>query len=269
MPELPEVETVRRGLELLTKGRTIDHVDVLYPPIVGNDLSGFEAFKHQTIESVRRMGKYLIMITTDHALVMHMRMEGRFFIKKDAPIDRHDHVIFYFTDGEELRYHDVRKFGRILIKDKQHYQKTKPLKEVAPEPDQIDPLNFYHRLHQTKRHIKSVLLDQTVIAGLGNIYVDETLFRSGIHPMKRSHRITKKEAETIISEAQKVLNKAIALGGSTIRTYHSTLGIDGRFQNELMVHTKKGLPCPKCGETIIKITVGGRGTYVCTTCQKR
>jgi formamidopyrimidine-DNA glycosylase len=269
MPELPEVETVRRGLEHLLMHKTITHVDVIYPPIVENDISRFLMFKNQNIEAVKRFGKYLVLLTTDYALVIHLRMEGRFYIKKDQPIDKHEHVIFHLDDHTNLRYHDVRKFGRILIRDKHQYLNQKPLNQLAGEPQDLEEISFWKILKRKNRAIKTVLLDQTIVAGLGNIYVDETLFLCQIHPEKKANTITKSQAKQILNHASSVLKKATELGGSTIRTYQSTLGIDGRFQNELLVHTKVGMPCPSCHNEIIKIKVGGRGTYVCTICQKR
>lgn len=270
MPELPEVETVRRTLVNLVVGKTIKDVYYDYEPMIKMDTDLFILnLKGQKINKIERYGKYLVFILDRHALIMHMRMEGKFYIKtSDDEISPYEHVVFRFVDDIEMRYHDVRKFGTIHLIDLKSYHDTYPLNQLGPEPKDLNALDFYQKIKKRNTPIKVVLLDQHVISGLGNIYVDETLFLSGIDPRKKASKITKKQAETLIESARKVLEKAIALGGSTIRSYTSSLGVHGRFQNELNVHTKAGMPCPICQTTIIKTKVGGRGTYVCTTCQK-
>jgi formamidopyrimidine-DNA glycosylase len=202
-------------------------------------------------------------------MIMHMRMEGKFYIKNADEIKSpYEHVIFTLSDKRQMRYHDVRKFGTIHLIDKSTYLNTYPINGLGKEPKDIDPIDFYHLIHHRKTAIKNVLLDQHVISGLGNIYVDETLFLSKVHPKRSANRITKKEAAKLVESARQVLNKAIALGGTTIRSYTSSLGVHGRFQNELNVHTKYNEPCPICGTSIVKMKVGGRTSYVCLTCQK-
>lgn len=267
MPELPEVETVRKTLNNHILGKTIDTVDVYWenimPEVGKNDLKG------ETIKRIDRKGKFLIFILTNQVIVGHMRMEGRFFIKdKDEPRLKHEHVKISFTDGTSLRYIDTRKFGRLLIRNLDNYLEVPPLSNVAPEPHQIDFNEFYKTLQRKSIPIKQTLLDQSIVAGLGNIYVDETLFRAKILPTRPTNSITKKEAKEILKQADIVLKKATELGGTTIYTYESQEGVHGRFQNELLVHTKVGKPCPVCNNTIEKIKVGGRGTYVCFKCQK-
>ena len=268
MPELPEVETVRRTLLLRLKDETIKDIDIRYPNIIKTDLKSFKSVLiNQTIHDIDRMGKYLIFILDQHVIVMHLRMEGKFYIKSDEPYDKHEHIIFKFKSGMELRYHDVRKFGTMHVLSKDHYLDEYPLSELGLEPKDLNPKDFYQRIHRSERPIKASLLDQHIISGLGNIYVDETLFLAKVHPTRLSKNITKKEAESLISAATSVLAKAVRLGGTTIRSYTSSLGVHGRFQNELNVHTKKGEPCPICGTPIIKIKVAGRGSYVCPSCQ--
>ncbi len=269
MPELPEVETVRRTLAEQIVGKTIKDVSILYEPIIHHDL---DDFKHrligQMILRLERYGKHLVFILNEDALIIHLRMEGKFFIKKDEPLDKHEHIMFGFGDGITLRYHDVRKFGTMHLKSLSQYKETYPLNVLGPEPKDADPITIYHKLHQKKIPIKTALLDQHIISGLGNIYVDETLFLSKINPTRRTDKLTKKEVTSLVESATKVLDKAVQLGGTTIRSYTDSLGVHGRFQNELNVHTKVGEPCPICGTTIVKTKVGGRGTYACPTCQK-
>ncbi len=270
MPELPEVETVRRTLLKLIKGSKIIDVTYDYEPMIKTDINIFNnQVKGQRINDIERYGKYLVFILDQDVMVMHLRMEGKFYIKTLHELySPYEHVIFTLDDDRQLRYHDTRKFGTIHLLSKENYKSVYPLNELGAEPKDLDPMTFYEMIHHRKTAIKNVLLDQHVIAGLGNIYVDETLFLSSVKPTRKANKITKKEAIKLVESARSVLAKATALGGSTIRSYTSSLGVHGRFQNELLVHTKVGEPCPVCGHTIKKIKVGGRGTYVCTRCQK-
>ncbi|AUD64956.1 DNA-formamidopyrimidine glycosylase [Tenericutes bacterium MZ-XQ] len=268
MPELPEVETVRRTLLLKLKDQVIADTLIRYPNIIKTELKDFKhTLINQTIHDIKRMGKYLIFILDHHVVIMHLRMEGKFFIKTTEPYDKHEHIIFTFKSGLQLRYHDVRKFGTMHVLPLETYLNEYPLNELGLEPKDLNPKDFYAKIHKSERPIKASLLDQHIISGLGNIYVDETLFLAKIHPVRKSKSITKKDAEKLILAATSVLEKAVQLGGTTIRSYTSSLGVHGRFQNELNVHTKKGEPCPICGTTIIKIKVAGRGSYVCPSCQ--
>lgn len=268
MPELPEVETVRRTLELAIKNEVIDDVIIKYSKIIQHDLDDFSnQIKNQRIHEIRRKGKYLIFVLDQHVMIIHLRMEGKFFIKETEPFDKHEHVIFKFKSHKELRYHDVRKFGTIHLLDKMDYENVYPINQLGPEPKDIKLDTFYQTLKHKRIPIKSALLDQHIISGLGNIYVDETLFHARIYPTKLTCDLSKEDCKRIIEAATLVLEKAVKLGGSTIRSYTSSLGVHGRFQNELMVHMRKSLPCPVCGTEIIKLKVGGRGTYVCPKCQ--
>ena len=269
MPELPEVETVRRTLLLKLDSRIIKSVDVLHPNIIKTDILEFKTkVVNQQLKGIKRMGKYLIFILDTHVMIMHLRMEGKYYIKTNESIDKHEHIIFTLDDGSTLRYHDVRKFGTLHFLPLEGYQERYPISQLGPEPKDINLNTFYKQIHPLKRPIKAVLLDQHMISGLGNIYVDETLFLAKVHPTRLAFKITKKEASSLVNAAINVLEKAVALGGTTIRSYTSSLGVHGRFQNELNVHTKKGEPCPICQTEIIKIKVAGRGSYVCTKCQK-
>lgn len=270
MPELPEVETVRKTLEHVIKGQTIHQVDVLYPKIVRMDSTLFaEKLKNQTIHEIERMGKYLIIKLDRHVLVIHLRMEGRFFIKKHIhELTKHEHVCFHLSSGNILTYHDVRKFGTMDLLPIEDYKNQEPLCRLGKEPKDLSLDVFYHLIHKRNTEIKAVMLDQSVIAGLGNIYVDETLFQAKIHPTRKGVTITKDEADRLLHAARWVLNEAIKQGGTTIRTFQAMDGVHGRFQNELAVHTKVSQPCPICQTPIIKIKVKGRGTYVCPNCQK-
>ncbi|MCF7926933.1 MAG: DNA-formamidopyrimidine glycosylase [Candidatus Izimaplasma sp.] len=274
MPELPEVETVKNALRPLVKSKTIRDIDIFYAPILRNKTE--KAFKkileNKTIKDITRYGKYLLFNIGEYTLISHLRMEGKYYLKPlNVKKDKHDHIIFYFSDGDTLRYNDVRKFGTMdLIKTKELFLKD-PLKKLGPEPFEDRCTNYYlkQKLENKKIAIKSALLDQTIICGLGNIYVNEVLFKSHIHPTTPSNELSLEELDIIIQHARETLKKAIKLGGTTIRTYHTTDGVDGKFQNELLVHGKEGDSCLVCESIIIKTKVGGRGTYLCPTCQNK
>lgn len=273
MPELPEVETVKEILKRQILNKTISHVDVLYEKIVRN--YAVDSFKKelrgQTLTDIKRKGKYIFFHFDKAVLIIHLRMEGKFFVRKEnEPIEKHEHVIFHFTDGIDLRYHDVRKFGTMEITHQGEEKSVKGVDKLGYEPFDAEFTTDYlkEKITISKRPIKSILLDQTVIAGLGNIYVDEVLFLCKIDPKRLGNSITDTELTDITIFSKQVLADAIELGGTTIRSYMSSLGVTGRFQNELKVHTKEGVPCDVCGTLIRKTKVGGRGTYFCPTCQK-
>ena len=276
MPELPEVETVRRILDQQLIGLTILSVNVNYPKIIENvDEKTFkEELTNETFIKTARRGKYLIFILKEHSLVVHLRMEGKFFFKeKDSPYEKHEHVEFVLSDGHVLRYHDTRKFGRFVLLDTTNLDEILQIPQLAKlGPDgcgEVDVEVFYNKIKKSHEPLKVALLSQEYLAGLGNIYVDEVCFASRLHPEVPCNMLTKDDATNIVKNSKIVLQKAIELGGTTIRSYTSSLGVTGRFQNELLVHTKVGEACPVCGATIIKIRVGGRGTYLCPHCQKQ
>lgn len=269
MPELPEVETVVQTLKPLLIKETITAIKILFPKMIKTDLDVFQTKPiGQTIHDIHRKGKFIIVELDTDVLIFHLRMEGKFFIKKDEPFDKHEHLVLHLSSGRTLRYHDFRKFGTAHLLPIETYLEVPPLNQVGPEPKAIDPHQYYLMIKDSKRPIKAILLDQTKMSGLGNIYVDETLFQARIHPERKAVDLKEKEVVNIVLAARDVLAKAVALGGTTIRSYTSSLGVHGRFQNELKVHTKAGEPCPLCGTPIIKIKVTGRGTYVCPKCQK-
>ncbi|WP_027410191.1 DNA-formamidopyrimidine glycosylase [Anoxybacteroides tepidamans] len=274
MPELPEVEAVKRTLIPLTIGKTIHDVKVFWPNIIKkpSDITLFaKRLKGQTIHNIERRGKFLKFMLTDYVLISHLRMEGRYLLQTTGtPLAPHTHVVFEFTDGTELCYRDVRKFGTMHLFQIGEEEQQPPLAQLGPEP--FLPM-FTHeelavKLQKTNRKIKSVLLDQTVVAGLGNIYVDETLFRSGIHPERIAASLTNEEIERLHNEIIATLQEAIEKGGSTVRTYVNTQGEIGTFQLQLFVYGRQGEPCKRCGSPVQKIKIGGRGTHYCKQCQR-
>ena len=272
MPELPEVETVKETLKRIVLNKKIQKVEVLYPKII--EYPSVEEFinilKDKEIKDINRRGKWLMFNLGDYTLLSHLRMEGKFFIKQhDDEINKHEHVIFKFDDNE-LRYRDTRKFGRMYLYKSDEVNDKKPLNELGLEPWDKTLTSTYliEKYKNKKLPIKTVLLDQSIIVGIGNIYADEILFLSKINPLTKCSDLSKRDCERIIKNTREVLEKAIKLGGTTIRSYESSEGVHGLFQNELYVHSKENENCPICSTKIKKIRVGGRGTYYCSKCQR-
>lgn len=274
MPELPEVETVRRTLEQLVLGKEIMEVSVFWPKIIKapEPVEQFQdALRGQTIQKIGRRGKFLIFTLDDYAMVSHLRMEGKYGVHvKEEPYDKHTHVIFTFTDGSELRYRDVRKFGTMHLFRKGEEMEQMPLLHLGPEPlsEEFTVEGLSAKLARTSRKIKPVLLDQTVVVGIGNIYVDESLFRSGIHPERKASSLTVEEIKRLHAEIIATLSEAVEKGGSTIRSYVNSQGQIGMFQLELNVYGRKGENCKICGTPLEKLVVSGRGTHICPSCQQ-
>lgn len=273
MPELPEVETVRKGLVKLVKGKTIDRVEVLWPKIIEDpEVHFFIAdLKDQTINDIQRRGKFLIFKLTDYDMISHLRMEGKYeFFTNEAPITKHTHVIFHFTDGSQLQYHDVRKFGRMALVGKDQGDSYKGILQLGPEPlaETFLLQDFIRGLSKSHKAIKPLLLDQKLVTGLGNIYVDEALWQAKIHPEQPANTLKKNEIEVLRLAIIDVLARAVEAGGTTIRTYLNALGEAGKFQISLHVYGQTGKPCVRCGTPIIKFKVAQRGTHICPHCQQ-
>ena len=275
MPELPEVETVRKGLERLVVGKTIDAVTVLWPRIIElPEVPLFQAFlSGQEIIGVQRRGKFLILKLTDFDLVSHLRMEGKYeyFPSAQTAIqDKHTHVIFQMQDGSQLQYRDVRKFGRMALVPKNQSSKYKGIQQLGPEPlsHDFDKIAFQEALKKKTMAIKPLLLNQKIVVGLGNIYVDESLWLASIHPERLASSLTERETSLLYESIIAVLGQAVEAGGTTIRTYANALGEAGTFQVSLQVYGQTGQPCARCKTPIQKIKVAQRGTHFCPTCQK-
>ena len=267
MPELPEVETVVRTLEKQIGGRRIVKVKVRYDKMIIGDPREFEKkLKGETFRRFERRGKYLIFRMDHVTLISHLRMEGKFYIQSPQDeITRHMHVIFDLDDGSQLRYNDTRKFGRMrlvpLDYDFTHF------KDLGPEPF-LPSFNadYIHAFRQGKKTpLKSMLLDQSFTAGIGNIYADEILAACHLRPGRSCARITRQDEENIAYYTKKILKAAIAAGGTTIRSYTSSLGVTGRFQTDCTVHMQK--TCGRCGGEIKVKYIGGRSSYYCPHCQ--
>ncbi len=274
MPELPEVETVKRVLSKKIIGKKIVDVEVLFDKLLKNTTKeNFEnTIKNQTIVDIKRFGKYLILSLDNNDILIHLRMEGKlFYYDKKEEITKHDHIIFYFKDGSTLKYNDVRKFGTFDLLKKEEYLKYPKVKKLGVEANSIDLTKEYlkNKLKKSNKKIKIDLLDQTIINGLGNIYVDEVLFASQIHPESISKNLNDKDLENIVENSRAILNDAIKKGGTTIKSFAASDQIKGSFQEFLKVYKKKDQECGVCKTTIEKIVVGGRGTHYCPKCQRK
>ncbi|CUB27361.1 Formamidopyrimidine-DNA glycosylase [Bacillus subtilis] len=275
VPELPEVETVRRTLTGLVKGKTIKSVEIRWPNIIKRPAEPEEFARKlagETIQSIGRRGKFLLFHLDHYVMVSHLRMEGKYGLHQaEEPDDKHVHVIFTMTDGTQLRYRDVRKFGTMHLFKPGEEAGELPLSQLGPEPDAEEFTSAYlkERLAKTNRAVKTALLDQKTVVGLGNIYVDEALFRAGVHPETKANQLTDKTIKTLHAEIKNTLQEAIDAGGSTVRSYINSQGEIGMFQLQHFVYGKKDEPCKKCGTMISKIIVGGRGTHFCANCQKK
>lgn len=273
MPELPEVETVRQGLRALILNKTIANIDILWPKIVVNDQVFFkQTLLGQTFKEIDRRGKYLLFrLSHQLTLVSHLRMEGKYrLVPQDQPLAKHTHVIFNFTDGTALRYLDVRKFGRMQLIPTGAENTVPGLNQLGPEPTAatFKVAAFTTALQRHHKAIKPVLLDQHVVAGLGNIYADEVLWQSQIHPLQPANQLTTKQIQTLHQAIIAEMQRAIAAKGTTIRSYTDAYGASGGFQLALAVYGREGEPCQRCGTAIVKTKVGQRGTHFCPNCQQ-
>ncbi|MBS2126137.1 DNA-formamidopyrimidine glycosylase ['Fragaria x ananassa' phyllody phytoplasma] len=270
MPELPEVEIIVRILKNKLQGKKIIATKVFYEPIIKNK-NTFKQIEGQIILDIQRKGKFLLFfLTQELVLIGHLRMEGKLFIQPiQTQHDKHEHFALILNDNTSLRYYDFRKFGRFEVYHQNNFLTQTTLHQLALDPFEINIHTFYQRILKTKSVLKKVLLNQKIISGLGNIYVNEILFLAKLHPEFKASSLTLKQTKNILIIAQKVLRKSIKLGGTTISTFEAQQGSQGYFQNYLLVHGKKDQLCSHCDTKIIKIKIGGRGTYLCPLCQKK
>lgn len=273
MPELPEVETIRKTLKQLVVGETITGLTVYWSKIIKkpDDPKQFtDLLQGEQIHDIRRKGKFLLFELTNYTLVSHLRMEGKYGVfPKEEPINKHVHVIFHLENGKELRYQDVRKFGTMHLFLKGEAEVNKPLNQLGMDPFEtgFSIADIMSKIQKSDRPIKNILLDQHVVAGLGNIYVDETLYRSQIHPLRKGSSLKRKEIQRLLTEAKQTLAEAVEQGGTTIRSYVNSQGQIGMFQQHLYAYGQEGTPCQRCGHPITKLKVSNRGTHVCEICQ--
>lgn len=274
MPELPEVETYVRELAPLLRGRQVLDVSVTWPRTIA--LPTAEEFIAQMVGQrfmdFGRRGKYMLLGLADGlTLIVHLRMTGHLLtVAGDAPITAHTHVVMRLDNGQQLRFQDARKFGRLWLTP----DPAPVVAHLGPEPFTADfnPDYLTARLHGRSAPIKALLLDQSLVAGVGNIYADEALFRAGIHPMRPAGTLHSSEIAALHKAVQEVLGLGIAkagssLGGSSLQNYSRPGGAPGGFQEEFKVFRRTGQPCPQCGAPIMRSVVAQRGTHYCPHCQ--
>lgn len=272
MPELPEVETVRKALLLKLQNKKITNITILHNNVFNkNDIEEVkQKIKNQTINDIKRRGKWLVFELDNYYLLSHLRMEGKYLYRnKNQKVEKHELVIFNINNEFELRYKDVRKFGKMELVEKDKLNESS-LKKLGYEPWDKNLTSTYLKEKYKNKNIpiKTLLLDQSIIVGIGNIYANEILFLSKINPHTKGKDLTEKNLKDIIENTKKVLEKAIEEGGTTIRSYTSEEGVTGLFQNDLNVHMKENKPCPVCKTKITKEKIGGRSSYYCNNCQK-
>lgn len=287
MPELPEVETVRLQLRRKVAGKTIREVEVFHDKTMVAEGLEVDILRDKTIKDIDRVGKLLIFSfveTDDLFLLAHLKMTGQFFFvdrtgslsggghtmtEADSELPhKHTRVAYYFTDNSVLYFNDMRLFGYNKLASRQETEQARA--RFGPEPiaEDFDCEWFGERLRTRNTPVKAALLDQAFVAGLGNIYVDEALFKAGVRPMRKANLVTKKEAAALCAAAGDVMRAAITVGGTTFQHFSDTGGDNGNYTDYLQVFGRQGQTCYRCGDTIKKTRCAGRGTHYCPGCQK-
>ncbi len=273
MPELPEVETIKNILKNILIGKRIIAIDINRDKTI---LGSSEEFKNnlvnKTILDISRKGKYLIFHLSENFIILaHLKMEGKFYLlSENEPDSKYAKVIFHLASNEKLCFDDSRCFGVLKLSKEDKYLNEKEMKNVGFEPFEIKNASYLLEHAKNKNiPIKSFLLDQSVMCGLGNIYVDEVLYKSKIHPLTPAKKISEEQFNDVLNNSCSVLKKAIEAGGSTIKSYHPAFGVDGNFQVNLKIYGNKGKKCNICHSNFHFIKVGGRGTTYCPICQMK
>jgi formamidopyrimidine-DNA glycosylase len=274
MPELPEVETIVSDLRPHLVGRTIVSCELQFPTIVRHPEPELfiDSVAGMRIESVGRRGKFILIgVGEGLLLVVHLGMTGQLrLVDADAPFEKHTHAVFSLDDKRHLRYRDPRRFGRLLLGTEADLLSSKKMPKLGPEP--IDPEfaaeELYRRLHKRRTALKAVLLDQAAIAGVGNIYADESLHLAGLRPDRIAGTVSKKSAQRLHESLRESLRMAIANRGSSVDTYRDAWGEIGGQQEKLLVYGRAGEPCFTCGRPLSLIRIAGRSTVFCRRCQR-
>lgn len=273
MPELPEVETIVAGLRPKLTGLVIQDIQVFLPSLLRKDGTfRLHRIRGKRVEAVRRRGKMILVECQDRLyLIFHLKMTGRLlWTPRQTPRDEHTHLVVYFRGRtHELRFRDVRKFGYMRCLEASDPLECRELRSLGPEPLDLDLESFVHLFQGRKGRLKSLLLNQTFLAGIGNIYADEMLFEAGLHPLTPAVSLTRKQKEKLWTAMRHVLRRAIAAGGSSIRDFQDADGAEGLFQQEHRVYGRASLPCLRCGAKIGRLKIGGRTSSFCPRCQPK
>ncbi|MFO7875524.1 MAG: bifunctional DNA-formamidopyrimidine glycosylase/DNA-(apurinic or apyrimidinic site) lyase [Desulfovermiculus sp.] len=273
MPELPEVETIARGLRSLLQNRCIDRVDLVSAGCVQSDPRAFvDLLPGQSILDVCRRGKLLLFhLSAGLCLASHLKMTGKFllFPPEKREIDIHDRCVVHLDNASSLVFKDQRKFGYLWLMPWDELMTWPFFAQLGPEPLEMSEDDFVSRLHTRRATIKSLLLDQTCIAGIGNIYADESLHLAGIHPQAPGDTLSREKLSSLYHSLHQVLNLALEAGGSSFRDYVDGLGRPGSYQDTFLVYGRRGQACRNCGSGLEKIQVAGRTSIFCPCCQPR
>ncbi len=276
MPELPEVETVAQGLRQRALGRRIAAVEVRHASVIGGSPEGFAStLVGRTLANVSRKGKAIAVELSaeggiaPHFLLVRLGMTGQLTVTpREAPIEPHTHVIMTLDDGrEELRFRDIRRFGKLRCLTSQELEKV--FGALGPDAQRVTELEFLAAMRGRKGAIKSWLMNQNLVSGLGNIYADEALFEARIHPLSQPGRVSPHKARLLFRAIRKVLGRAVKLGGTTFSDYLNLEGRPGAFLKKLRVYQHTGEPCRRCGQAIRRIIIAGRSSHFCPRCQVR
>lgn len=274
MPELPEVETIKRVIEPQIQGLMIDKVNVKRPEVVAypaaDEFCG--RLTGQTISHMTRRGKFLVIqLNSNDRIILHLRMTGCLLLTPaDCPEEKHTHITFSLNNGKELRFSDTRRFGRFWLMKKDEADTYSGIEKLGAEPldKQLTAGYLQARLGKRKKAVKECLLDQSMIAGIGNIYSDEILFTAGIYPARPADSLNMEEWERLAAAIPERISYFIKVNKITPEEYLETKGQDYRNTPFLQVYGQESKPCPKCGEMLCRIVVGGRGSVYCPVCQK-
>ncbi|MEE9393876.1 MAG: bifunctional DNA-formamidopyrimidine glycosylase/DNA-(apurinic or apyrimidinic site) lyase [Planctomycetota bacterium] len=273
MPELPEVETIRRGLEPEVIGRSFVDIRVRNSKLrlKADGTALRRALVDSKIIAVGRRSKYLMLdVDRGYTLIVHLGMSGQFQLEPgDRELRKHDHVQFLLDDGRELRFHDPRRFGLVVVRSRRTLDRDPLFCQLGPEPlaESCDHLYYFERSRGKQRNVKSFLMDSSVVVGVGNIYANEALFLASIHPTRAAGRISVERWQKLDFELRGVLSRAIKAGGTTLSDYRNATGESGRHQNALLVYGRSQQPCPRCKTSIRRIVQQQRASYYCPSCQ--
>ncbi|MFA5938438.1 MAG: bifunctional DNA-formamidopyrimidine glycosylase/DNA-(apurinic or apyrimidinic site) lyase [Sinimarinibacterium sp.] len=272
MPELPEVETVRRGLDPYLTGQVVRAVHVREPRLrwpIPKDLP--TRVEGRRVERLERRGKYLIVhLDSGDRVLLHLGMSGRILVlDRDTPLRKHDHVDWALDSGRIIRFHDPRRFGAMLLWPRGENLHAL-LADMGPEPfaPEFDGAYLYARSRGRSAPVKAFVMDGRIVVGAGNIYAAEALFRAGVRPGRAAGRLSRADCQRLAGAIREVLEEAVKLGGTTLRDFAGAHGESGYFQQELFVYGRDGAPCRRCGTAIRRVVIGQRASFYCPRCQK-
>ena len=271
MPELPEAESIANALRRAITGRTIKAIEIFFPrlrtpltPLAGAMLEG------RKFTGVRRRARYAVCDLDDgRSIVMHFGMSGVVRVEKESPRRKHEHLFIHLDDGKTIKFEDPRRFGMVEVQEAGADGWPKGLAGIGVEPLSRQFTGKMLHSHALRRHgpVKNFLMDNSVVTGIGNIYVAEILFSTGISPLRPANRLSAEESEAIVKSAKAILKQAIRMSGTTISDYRNVDGSEGKFAQRLKIYGKAGRPCPRCGTTLQCTMLGGRSSVYCPHCQ--